>query len=94
MGIKDEMKKEVIKVLQQAGVQRAGIFGSFARGETDADSDLDLLVEFQGEKTLLDLIGLKRRLEQMLGIKVDVVTYQSLSPFLRNSILAEQVPVL
>ena len=94
MGIKDEMKKEVVKILQQAGVQRAGLFGSFARGEANADSDLDLLVEFQGEKTLLDLVALKNRLEQVLGMKVDVVTYQSLSPLLRNSILQEQVSIL
>ena len=65
-----------------------------ARGEASADSDLDLPVEFQGEKTLLDLVALKNRLERILGIKVDVVTYQSLSPLLRNSILQEQAPVL
>ena len=94
MGIKGEMKKEVIRILQQADVKRAGLFGSFARGEATSQSDLDLLVEFQDEKTLLDLIGLKHRLEQMLGIKVDVVTYQSLSPLLRNSIMQEQIPVL
>ena len=94
MGIKDEMKKEVVKMLQQAGVKRAGFFGSFARGEADAHSDLDVLVEFEGEKTLLDLIALKNRLEGILDMKVDIVTYRSLSPLLRNSIMREQVPVL
>jgi len=94
MGIQDEMKKEAVKVLRQAGVKRAAVFGSFARGEADAQSDLDLLIEFAGEKTLLDLVALKRRLEQALGMSVDLITYQSLSPLLRDSILQEQIPVL
>ena len=85
MIITDEMKKRIVAILQQAGVKHAAIFGSFARGEADAGSDLDLLVEFQGEKTLLDLVALKNRLERTLDMKkVDVITYQSLSPLLRD----------
>lgn len=90
----DDIKQKANSILRQAGVRRAAVFGSFARGEANAQSDFDLLVEFQGEKTLLDLIALKRRLEQALGITVDVVTYQSLSPLLRDAILQEQVPIL
>ena len=90
----DDIKQKADHILRQAGVKRAAIFGSFARGSATAKSDLDLLIEFAGEKTLLDLIALKRRLEQMLGMSVDLVTYQSLSPLLRDSILREQIPVL
>ncbi len=90
----DSIKQKASSILQQAGVRRAAVFGSFARGEADAQSDLDLLIEFAGEKTLLDLVALKRRLEQALGMNVDVITYQSLSPLLRDAILREQVPVL
>lgn len=57
-------------------------------------SDVDLLVEFEGRKSLLDLSGLKIELEDALGRKVDVVTYRSLHPLLRERILAEQVPIL
>lgn len=90
----DEIKQKVNSILQRAGVKRAAVFGSFARGEATAKSDLDLLIEFQGEKTLFDLIALKRRLEQILGMSVDLITYQSLSPLLRDSIMQEQIPVL
>ena len=90
----DDIKQRVNHILRQAGVTRAAVFGSFARGSATAKSDLDLLIEFQGEQTLFDLVALKRQLEQMLGINVDLITYQSLSPLLRDSILREQIPVL
>ena len=90
----DDIKQKMSVILRQADVRRAAIFGSFARGEAGRDSDLDLLVEFQGKKTLLDLVALKNRLERALNIKVDVITYQSLSPLLRDEILRQQVLVL
>lgn len=80
-------------VLRQAGIKRAAVFGSFARGQANKESDIDLLVEFEGQKTLLDLVALKTQLRQMLGINVDLITYQSLSPLLRDSILREQIPL-
>lgn len=90
----DEIKAKIGIILRSAGVRRAAVFGSFARGEATAKSDPDLLIEFEGEKTLFDLIALKRRLEQILGTRVDLITYQSLSPLLRDSILRQQIPVL
>lgn len=89
----EEIKQKVGVILQQADVTHAAVFGSFARGEANKESDIDLLVEFKGQKTLLDLVALKTRLEQVLGIKVDLITYQSLSPLLRDSILREQIPL-
>ena len=73
------------------GVVYAGLFGSRARGEFRAESDYDLLVEFTPEKkyTLLDLVALKRTLEQSLDAPVDLVTKKSLHPYLRNHILAD-----
>ncbi|MBI3442386.1 MAG: nucleotidyltransferase family protein [Candidatus Sungbacteria bacterium] len=87
----EEIKEKSDVILRQAGVKRAAIFGSFARGEANKKSDIDLLVEFEGQKTLLDLSALKMQLEQTLGLNVDLVTYQSLSPLLRDSILREQI---
>lgn len=89
----NEVKQKVGVILRQAGVSRAAVFGSFARGEAKKESDIDLLIEFEGQKTLLDLVALKTRLEQAVGIKVDLITYQSLSPLLRDSILREQIPL-
>lgn len=70
------------------------MFGSFVRGEMGEGSDIDILVEFKGEKSLLDLAGLKIELEELLGRKVDVLTYNSLHPLLKDRILSEQEAIL
>ena len=85
-----EVKRRIIPILRRYGVVKAAIFGSFVRGEAKEDSDLDLLVEFKGEKSLIDLAGLKIELEETLGISVDVLTYDSLHPLLKDRILREQ----
>jgi hypothetical protein len=83
-------KPTIIKILRNHGVKRASIFGSVARREATGDSDIDLLIEFEGRKSLLDLAGLKIELEESLGRKVDVLTYKSLHPLLRDRILEEE----
>jgi len=68
--------------LKKYGVVRAGLFGSVVRGEAKMKSDIDILVEFEKGKSLLDLLGLKIELEEMLKGQVDVITYSSLHPLL------------
>ena len=80
--------------LRRRGVVRASIFGSVARGEARPESDLDLLVEFEPGRTLLDLSGLRLDLEEELGRRVDVVTRNGLHPKLKASILRELVEIL
>ena len=89
-----EIKSKIIPVLKRNDIKRAAIFGSFVRGEQKKDSDIDILVEFDGKKSLLDLAGLKIELEEILGRKVDVLTYNSLHPLLRDRILQEQKVIL
>ena len=89
-----KIKKKIIPILKRYGVKRAAIFGSLAKGEVKKNSDLDILVEFKGEKSLLDLVGLKLELEEILERKVDVLTYDSLHPLLKNIILNEQKAIL
>ncbi|MBU0999116.1 nucleotidyltransferase family protein [Patescibacteria group bacterium] len=84
------IKKKIIFILKRHDVKRAAIFGSFARGEMKKKSDIDILIEFRGEKSLLDLVGLKLDLEETLERKVDVLTYDSLHPLLKDIILSEQ----
>ena len=93
MELKD-IKNKIIPVLKRYDVKRAAIFGSFVRGEQREDSDIDILVEFEGKKSLLDLVGLKIKLEEVLGRNVDVLTYNSLHPLLRDRILQEQEVIL
>lgn len=69
------------------------VFGSLARGEGREGSDLDLLVTLGEGRTLLDLIGLKQDLEDLIHRPVDVVTDRGLSPYLRERVLSEAVPL-
>jgi len=90
----EEIKDKIVPVLKRHDVVHAAIFGSFVRGEAKKESDIDILVEFKGEKSLLDLVALKLELEELLGIDVDVLTYNSIHPFIRETILKEQVTIL
>ncbi|MBI5816776.1 MAG: nucleotidyltransferase family protein [Nitrospinae bacterium] len=87
-------KNAIDDVLRRRNVIRAAFFGSVARGEATGESDVDLLVEFEGRKSLLDLSGLKLELEELLGRKVDILTYDSLHPLLKEKILSEQEVIL
>lgn len=72
------------------GISKIGVFGSFARGEEQENSDIDILVAFQkGEKTFDHFMDLKYYLEDLFGRKVDLVTMEALRPQLRDSILQE-----
>jgi predicted nucleotidyltransferase len=89
------IKRRALPVLKRHDVKRAAIFGSFALGEANSNSDVDFLIEYKGKnKSLLDLVGLKLDLEETLARKVDVITYRSIYWRLRERILAEQVVIL
>jgi predicted nucleotidyltransferase len=81
-------------VLKRFGVKKAAIFGSLTRGEEAKKGYVDILVEFELGKSLLDLAGLKIELEETLGRRVDALTYNSLHPQLKDRILKEQKPIL
>lgn len=88
------LRRSMLPILKQHDVKRAALFGSLARGEGTRHSDLDLLVEFEGSKSLLDLVALKQALEAKTRKKVDVLTYRALHPLIRERILSEQVSIL
>ena len=90
----EKHKEAILDVLKKHDVKRASLFGSIVREEMTAESDIDILIEFKGEKSLLDLAGLKIALEEALNSKVDVLTFDSIHPLLREQILAEQVEIL
>lgn len=77
-------------MLKRQGVTKAALFGSVVRGELRKSSDVDVLIQFKRGKSLLDLVSVKLALEELLKRKVDVVTYNSLHPLLRERILKEQ----
>lgn len=73
----------ILEKLSPYKPKKISVFGSYARGENREGSDLDLLVEFPNTINLLDLVGLEQELSEILGIKVDLVTEGSLSPYVR-----------
>jgi len=76
--------------LKDFGVERLGLFGSFARSEAGPDSDVDLYLEIAAEyKTLKNMLALTQFLRELLGRKVDIVTPASLNPFIGKHILKE-----
>jgi len=90
----EKYKDLMLEILKKHDVKRASLFGSIVRKEMTDESDIDILIEFKGKKSLLDLAGLKIALEEALKCKVDVLTYDSIHPLLRDQILAEQVGIL
>ena len=89
-----EIKQKTAPVLRKYGIGRAAVFGSAARGEMRANSDVDILVDLRADASLLDVIELKQQLEDALGRDVDVVEYDTIKPVLRESILRSQVSLL
>lgn len=89
-----ERHRELIsEVAARHGAHDVRIFGSRARGEATTASDLDLLVRMEPGRSLLDLIALEQELERLLGVDVDVLTPESLSPYLRDEVQQEAVPL-
>ena len=86
-------RNEILKIAASHGARNVRLFGSAARGEDRPDSDLDLLVEMESGRSLLDLVGLGQDLEELLCRKVDVLTDASVHPVLRARILADARPL-
>ncbi len=86
-------REEVLRVAALHGARNVRIFGSVARGEDRPDSDIDILVELDSGRSLLDLVALKQDLEDLLGREIDVLTEPALSPYLRDAVLKEAVRV-
>lgn len=80
----------MISLLKRRGVKKAALFGSVARGEQTPRSDIDLLVEFSITPTLLEVAHLQRELERLVRKPVDLVTYRSLHPRIKQRILKDQ----
>jgi hypothetical protein len=90
----EQIRERILPLLKEAGVLRSSLFGSVVRGEQTEESDIDILIEFPKGKSLIDLIDLEMKLEQTLGRKVDLLTYNSVSPYLKEYIQHDQLQIL
>jgi hypothetical protein len=86
-------REDILHLAKTYGARNIRIFGSVARGEADANSDIDFLVELEPGRSLLDLGGLLMDLHALLGCEVDVVTVKGLRERIRQRVLSEAVPL-
>ena len=86
-----EIKDKITGIARQYGVQKAYLFGSYARGEAGSDSDIDICIEKGEIHTLLDLSGFRLDLEEILDNKVDVITTSGLSVDFKEQIEREMI---
>lgn len=86
-------REDILSTVRKYGASNVRVFGSVARGEADAESDIDLLVDMEPGRSLFDLGGLLMDLQDLLGREVDVVTEKGLDERIREHILKEAVPL-
>jgi predicted nucleotidyltransferase len=86
-------RRRLREITHQHGAEAVRLFGSFARGQQSSTSDIDLLVRLGAGRGLLDLVAIKQDVEEALGLAVDVVTEDSLSPYIREAVLREATPL-
>ena len=89
----ENLKPKIIKILKKNKVKKAGIFGSFVRGEQKENSDIDILIE-PPKSIGLGFVGIKIELEGELKRKVDLVSYKGINPHLKKYILEEEVRII
>lgn len=85
----EQIKNKIIPLLKEGDVDFAGVFGSFARGDANEKSDIDLLIRFGRQKSLLDLVHLENILSDTLRRKVDLVTEGALSPYIKKYVFGD-----
>lgn len=84
-----ELFEKINLFLKKEGATKVAVFGSYARGEEKPESDIDVLVEFSENKSLLTMVRIERELSEFLGVKVDLLTEESISPYLIDRIKKE-----
>jgi uncharacterized protein len=84
-------RQQILSYAADHGARNVRVFGSTARGESGTTSDVDLLVEMEPGRSLIDLVGLWQDLEDLLGTRVDVLSDGGVSPHLRERIYAEAI---
>jgi len=89
--LRSRYRTRILEIAEKRGARNVRVFGSIARGEQHSDSDIDILVDFQPGRSLLDLTGLWLDLEEALGSKVDVVSSRGLKPRVEREIMRDAI---
>ena len=86
---REDVFKKLASLLRDRGAVKVAVFGSYVKGKEKPDSDIDVIVEFAERKSLLELVRIEREVTEALGIKVDLLTEKSISPYMIDSIKRE-----
>jgi len=86
------LQRKIVPILKRNNIAKAGIFGSYARGDAKKGSDVDVVIEFNG--SLLKLVMIEREIKENLGLHIDLLTYKGLHPLLKDRILQDEVRIL
>ena len=86
-------REQILRITAKHGARNVRVFGSVARGDAGPKSDLDLLVEMEPGRSLLDLARLINELQDLLGCKVDLVEQEGLHWYIRDRVMSEAVPL-
>jgi uncharacterized protein len=92
--INQDLQREIISAMAKFKPTRIGVFGSYARNEQTSESDLDILVDFGETVNLLEIIGIEQELSERLGVKVDLITFHSLNPRIKQHIEKDLISLL
>ena len=87
----NDRRDEILEIANKYGAVSVRIFGSVARNEDAPESDLDVIVDMKQGASLLDIVAIKQDIEDLLGIRVDLVTEAAISPYIRDKVLGEAV---
>lgn len=93
IGLLSKNREAILRLAAQHGATNVRVFGSLAREDATPESDVDFLVDMEAGRSLLDLVGLWQDLEDLLDRSVDVISEGGISPYLRDKIIAEAVPL-
>ncbi len=91
--LKEDIKEMIITILVKHGIKRILVFGSYARNEATTKSDLDLIVDFPEGTSLLDHIGIEIELSEALNMKIDLLSRNGISPYIKDHVLKEAIVI-
>jgi len=83
---KQNIYQKIARYLKEEGAKKVAIFGSYVHDEEEPSSDIDVLVAFSETKSLLELVRIERELSEKIGIKIDLLTENSLSSYIKDHI--------
>ena len=90
----EKIRKKLVPLLKKRGIKKAGIFGSYSRGEQRKNSDLDILIEPSKKTKGFEFFGLQDEISNKLEKKVDLVTYKSLNYLIKKRVLKQEVRII